>query len=175
MHFRANNGGFHEHDFCRFDAFVWRRAHRRPFTHTGRIVLLRWAGGVALPGGVRHRPRRRLGLTVRVVLTLLRGGPLRPAVASGVFSSAPFEQNVFPMLKSKYVDTGRCGSCFGNSRSTSRPRPPRCWPAASPVTMPGNISRPSRRDVDLLRQWRKAHGRDVVRGTDQKIRSLTKR
>jgi hypothetical protein len=35
---------------------------------------------------------------------------------------AAFGENVFPMLKSNISTPVRCVSCFGNSRSTSRPR-----------------------------------------------------
>ena len=40
----------------------------------------------------------------------------------------------------------RCATSSANSRSTSRPRPARCWRAASPRTTPANIS-PS---IDML-------------------------
>jgi len=56
---------------------------------------------------------------------------------------AAFDENVFPMLKSKYIDTGKVRFVFREFRSTSRPLRPRCWRAASPMTMPGNFSAPS--------------------------------
>jgi hypothetical protein len=76
-------------------------------------------------------------------------GPAKAPVTITEYASmscphcAAFDENVFPMLRSKYIDTGKCASCFGNSRSTSRPLRPRCWRAASPMTMPGNFSAPS--------------------------------
>jgi protein-disulfide isomerase len=52
---------------------------------------------------------------------------------------AVFGENVFPMLRSKYIDTGKVRFVFASSRSISRLRPLRCWRAASPTTMPRNI------------------------------------
>ena len=71
-------------------------------------------------------------------------GPANASVTITEYASmtcphcAAFNANVFPKIKSEYIDTGKVRS--GNSRSTSRPQRPRCWRAASPRTMPENFS-----------------------------------
>jgi protein-disulfide isomerase len=70
-------------------------------------------------------------------------GPANAPVTITEFASmtcphcAAFNAEVFPKIKSTYIDTGKVRYIF---RSTSKQRPARCWRAASPKVMPANTS-----------------------------------
>jgi Thioredoxin len=52
---------------------------------------------------------------------------------------AAFNANVFPKIKSEYIDTGKVRYVFREFPLDIRPQWRRCWRAASPRTMPANI------------------------------------
>ena len=73
-------------------------------------------------------------------------GPANAAVTITEYASmtcshcAAFNANVFPKIKSEYIDTGQVRYVFREFPPTARPQWRRCWRAASPRTMPENIS-----------------------------------
>ena len=73
-------------------------------------------------------------------------GPANASVTITEYASmtcphcAAFTENVFPKIKSEFIDSGKIRFVFRKSRSTSRQPQDRCWRAASPRTTVRNIS-----------------------------------
>ena len=72
-------------------------------------------------------------------------GPANASVTITEYASmtcshcAAFNENVFPKIKSEYIDTGKVRYVFREFQ-TATLQWRRCWRAASPRTMPENIS-----------------------------------
>lgn len=112
---------------------------------TNRRQLLTGAAGIAaaaLAGGTAARAQTKLPDAGPLGDVWL--GPADAKVTIVEYASltcshcASFHAATWPELKKKYIDTARCVSRCGNSRSIRWRRPASCWPAATATT---NMSR----------------------------------